>query len=98
MAVVTSITCIAGGPSVHVTVQDQDGNNLPPAEITWGVFAGVTIAADGTGFMFSANVGSSGSQQATATYNGPLAAGPVVGPDLAVEIVVGVTALQYTSP
>lgn len=99
MAVVTSITCIAGGPPVHVTVQDQDAADLPPENIAWAVVAGVTITADGTGFMFAADAGTPAAALSTAaTYTGPLAGGPVVGPNLAVDVVAGVTALQYVSP
>jgi hypothetical protein len=99
MASVTSITCIAGGPSVHVTVQDQVGAALPPENIAWETAAGVSITADGTGFMIAAEAATAAAALTTAaTYTGPLASSPVVGPALTIDVVAGVTALEYASP
>lgn len=97
---VTSITIIAGATTaVHVTVDDQNGNPLPPADIAWtGQPTGMTITADATGFLFLAD-GSvpAGSDAVTATYTGPGAAAPVTGV-LTVVVTAGVTGLTFTSP
>ena len=100
MVAVTSIECIAGGAPTHVTVDDQNGDALPPANCSWApVVAGLTITPDTTGFLFSVDASEpEGALSAQAIYSGPAAAAPVVGPTLTVNVSVGVTALQYTSP
>lgn len=101
MAFITSIDVVQGGASVHVTVDDQSGDALPPANITWGgdvSASGITITPDATGFLFAAGAGAAaGAVSATATYTGPEAQSPVSG-SLTVNVEVGVTGLQFTSP
>ena len=96
---VTSIEIIAGVGSVHVTVDDQNGDPLPPADIAWsGLPDGLTATADATGFVFAATSAvATGSVAATATYSGPGAPGPVTGV-LTVVVDQGVTGLTFTSP
>jgi hypothetical protein len=50
---ITSITIMDGGPAVHVTVRDQNGTAIPPANITWQTSPIVNIVPDDTGFNFS---------------------------------------------
>jgi hypothetical protein len=96
---VSSITLVAGGATVHVTVVDESGIPLPPASITWAPVVGITIAADATGFMFSAaSAVAAGTLTTEAVYTGALAAVPVKGPTLSLVVIDGVTALQYLSP
>lgn len=96
---ITSIEMVAGVGSTHVTVDDQDGHPLLPANIAWtGAPDGLTISPDDTGFVFAALATlAPNSYSATATYNGPGAAGPVTGV-LTVVVDAGVTALTFTSP
>ena len=104
MAVVTFIDLAAGGAPVHVTVDDQLATPLADADIAWASLAGVTIAPDVVGFLFSAEAFAAPGTGFTtkATYSGARASLPVVGPVLTVNILPPppppVTALQYTSP
>lgn len=96
MAQVTSITIDPGAGPVHVTVTDQAGNPIPPADIVWsGAPAGVTMSADSTGFNFEASAGTSNTQstEMTATYtpNNVFA-------QLAVTVQLTVVSLQFESP
>lgn len=90
---------IAGGPAEHVTVDDQNGNPLPPADIAWTLPEGVTATADATGFLVQAAASvAPGAQSEPASYSGPGATnGPVSG-SLAIEVIAGVTGLTFTSP
>jgi len=96
---ITSIDILVGGAPVHVTVDDQNGSPLSPANISWsGLPSEVSATADDTGFMFAATaVAAPGPVLATATYVGPRAAAPVSGV-LTVNIDAGVTSLTFTSP
>ena len=98
---VTSINLVEGATTpVHVTVADQDGTALDPAQVTWDLSAaaGVTQAPDATGFNFSAAAGSAaGTFSARATYSGPRAPASVSG-DLGVVLEITVTALTFESP
>lgn len=96
---VTSITMIAGGAAVHVTVDDQNGNPLPPADVAWATLPdGITVTPDATGFLFQAGAAATvGTVSDAATYNGPGAAGPVSG-TLGLVVDAGVTGLTFTSP
>ena len=97
MALVTSIDVVAGGAGVHVTVDDQEGTGLPPANITWAG-AGLTFAPDDTGFEVAADAATpAGVVEAAATYVGPRAAAAVMG-TLRVNVSVAVTALEFASP
>lgn len=100
MAQVTSITVIAGAAgTVHVTVDDQNGNPLPPADCTWALPTGITATPDTTGFVFTAAASlQPGTSSGNATYSGPGASGTVVGPELSIVVEEGVTGLAYTSP
>lgn len=98
MAVVTSITVVPGSASpVHVSVQDQAGDPIPPGDITWALdaaLAGVTVTPDATGFNFSAPTGTgdeTGPAVATYTPNG------VTG-SLGITVQIVVSALQFVSP
>ena len=99
MAAVTKIALIAGGAPVHVTVADQQGDPLPPANVTWtGEPQGLTITPDATGFLFQADAGvPAGAVTAQASYQGPLAAMAVTA-SLTLDVSVGVTALEFFSP
>jgi hypothetical protein len=97
MAIVTSIDVVVGGSPVHVTVDAQNGQALPPANIAW-TGAGLTFTADDTGFMVAADAGTApGAVEAVATYTGPLASAAVSG-TLAVNVLEGVTAIEFSSP
>jgi hypothetical protein len=101
MAIVTSINLFIGGPAVHVTVDDQNGNPLSPAFISWMPISGVSITADTTGFLFTATTAPVGFGFPTmAQYMSPgIDAVIVIGPTLTVNIQpTPVTALEYTSP
>lgn len=95
----TTINLTAGSGTDEIVVQDQAGNNLPPANITWeNVPAGLaaTPAADGMGFTFSADTSmAAGTYSTGAIYSGPRAATPITGPTLTVNVTEPVTALQY---
>lgn len=97
MSQVTSITVDPGATPVHVTVTDQAGNPVPPADITWaGNPSGVTIAADATGFNFEAGPGTPNtpSTEMTATYSPNTS----VSGQLACVIQLTVTGLLFDSP
>ena len=51
---ITSLTLVEGGASMHVTVGDQNGNPIPPANIAWAAASELTITADATGFNIAA--------------------------------------------
>ena len=51
---ITSLTLVEGGTSMHVTVGDQNGNPIPPANIAWAAASELTITADATGFNLAA--------------------------------------------
>jgi hypothetical protein len=106
MAVVTTINLVGGGSLDEIVVQDQNGNNIAPALITWtpSTDPNVTVVADAdaSGFDFAAAAAvAAESLSFTATYNGPGNPGPVVGPALTVNVTAApppppsVTALQY---
>jgi hypothetical protein len=99
---VIQINLVAGGPSVHVTVWDQNGpaggNMIQPGNINWDSHSELnTIGTDPTGFNFSAvSRGTPVSFMATATDN---AQNPPVTGQLTVNIVLPpVTALTFSSP
>jgi hypothetical protein len=100
---VLSITLVIGGPPVHVTITDQNGEALPPTAYGWsaGLGAAATITQDATGYLFQAANGLNYAgilQQLVATNN---AGGTISGPQLWVNIVApdqDPTSLQYTSP
>jgi hypothetical protein len=98
MTVQTSINLNAGATSTHCTVEDQSGNALSPSFIAWAPMTDVSVTSDATGFFFTAAPSAATETQTTqATYTGPGASGPVVGPTLSINITatVSVTALQY---
>jgi hypothetical protein len=99
MATVTSINLFEGAEPVHVTVEDQNGNPLQPANVAWAPVTGITINPDATGFGFTVDAGIPPGQLTTAaTYTGPGAVNPVVGPALTIDVTASVTALEYASP
>lgn len=106
MAVVTSINLMlpASGStnSAHVTVADQNGNPVPPANITWDIpntTPGTGIIPDATGFNFEISVNAPvGTLQTRATYNGPSSPSPIVGSELSIVISEAITSLEYLSP
>jgi hypothetical protein len=103
MAVTTTINLVAGGSTDEIVVEDQNGNNLPVANITWGPVSDpnvtITPAADGIGFVFAASAAApTETLGVTATYNGPGNPNPVVSPTLNVIVTAAapsVTALQF---
>jgi hypothetical protein len=97
MSQITSITLIEGGPAVHVTVGDQNGNSIPPANISWDSHSEISIVADATGFNISAvprGAPTSFNLNATDTAQMPTASG-----SLSVNIVMPpITSLTFSSP
>src|SRR5271163_4727057 len=51
---ITSLTLVEGGAPMHVTVGDQNGNPIPPANIAWAAASELTIIADAKGFNIAA--------------------------------------------
>ncbi len=101
MALVTAINLSIGGTSDEVVVEDQNGNALPVANITWGAPPeGVTISldTDGVGFDFLAGASAvAGSFAVAATYSGPGNPAPVVG-SLTVNVMAApptITSLEF---
>jgi hypothetical protein len=96
---VTSITLVEGGPAVHVTVYDQNGNAIPASSISWTPSSVINVAADstGAGFNFTAVARSTATSfqiTATLTTQTPQATGV-----LTINVVLpAVTALQFSSP
>ena len=98
MATVTSIDLVPGGSPVTLVVEDQNGNALPGSNVVWAPVAGTDIGFAIEGNTWSINAPPdvpAGSYTTHATYNGPLHNGPLVGPDLTIN--VSITALQYAS-
>jgi len=97
---VTSLSLVAGGPSVHISITDQNCNVINPAplpnptNITWSFVnsnAFFTVVADATGFTFTGlQPLSAGS--ATPTYN----IGTLVlhGAPISISIVSNITSIQ----
>ena len=94
---ITSLTLIEGGAPMHVTVGDQNGNPIPPANIVWAAASELTITADATGFNIAAVPrGAATSLSLTATDT---AQTPNVSGSLTVNITLPpITALTFTSP
>ena len=94
---ITSLSLVAGGASKHVTVGDQNGNPIPPANIAWAAASQLTITADATGFNVAAvprGVATSFSLTATDT-----ALIPNVTGSLTINITLPpITSLTFTSP
>jgi hypothetical protein len=94
---ITSLTLIEGGASMHVTVGDQNGNPIPPADIAWAAASELTITADATGFNIAAvprGMATSFSLTATDTAQTPNVSG-----SLTINITLPpITALTFTSP
>jgi hypothetical protein len=94
---ITSLTLVEGGPSVHVTVADQNGNPIPPAHIEWVAASELTITADTTGFNIAAvprSTPTSFTLTATDTAQTPNATGV-----LTINInLPPITSLTFTSP
>lgn len=103
MSITTTINLQAGGSADEIVVEDQNGNNLPVANIAWSALSDpnvtITPAADGLGFNFSAAAVAPGETLTTqATYTGPGNPSPVAGPTLNIVVTAAaptVTALQY---
>ena len=94
---ITSLTLVEGGTSMHVTVGDQNGNPLPPANIAWAAASELTITADTTGFNIAAVPrGAATSFSLTATDT---AQTPNVSGSLTINITLPpITSLTFTSP
>jgi hypothetical protein len=94
---VTSISLVEGGPALHVTVGDQNGNALPPSSIQWDQSSVVNIVADATGFNISAvprSTPTSFNISATDAVQTPKVAGV-----LAINVTMSaVTALTFSVP
>ena len=94
---INSLTLVEGGLPVHVTVGDQNGNPIPPANIEWATASELTITADATGFMMAAVPRSSPTSftlTATDTAQTPNVAGV-----LTVDVTLPpITSLTFTSP
>ena len=96
MAQITQITLDPGASPVHVTVTDQAGNPINPADLTWtGTPSGITVSTDATGFNFEAAAGTANSPavEMTATYtpNG-------ISGQFGCVIQLTVVSLQFESP
>ena len=94
---ITPLTLIAGSAAKHVTVGDQNGNPIPPANIAWAAASGLTITADATGFNIAALPrGAATSFSLTATDT---ALTPNVSGSLTINITLPpITSLTFTSP
>jgi hypothetical protein len=94
---ITSITLVEGGPAVHVTVGDQNGVPIPPANISWASSSVVNIVPDATGFNISGLSRSTPfSFQLAAT---DVAQSPNVSALLTINIVLpAITGLTFMSP
>ena len=94
---ITSLTLVEGGASMHVTVGDQNGNPIPPANIAWAAASELTITADTTGFNIAAvprGAATSFSLTATDTVQTPNVSG-----SLTINITLPpITSLTFTSP
>jgi hypothetical protein len=94
---INSLTLVEGGASVHVTVDDQNGNPIPPANIEWAAASELTITADATGFNIAAvprSTPTSFTLTATDTAQTPNATGA-----LTIDInLPPITSLTFTSP
>jgi hypothetical protein len=104
MAIVTAINLTAGGSTDEIVVEDQTGNPIPPANISWTALSdnNVTVSAgpDGEGFVFAAAAAAATETLMThATYMGPGNPIPVTGPVLTINVTAAlapsITALQY---
>jgi hypothetical protein len=83
---IASLTLVEGGASMHVTVGDQNGNPIPPANIVWDAASELTTTADPTGFNISLT--------ATDTAQTPNVSG-----SLTINITLPpITSLTFTSP
>jgi hypothetical protein len=93
----SSLTLVEGGLPVHVTVGDQNGNPIPPANIEWATASELTITADATGFNVAAisrSTPTSLTLTATDTAQTPNATGA-----LTINInLPPITSLTFTSP
>ena len=82
---------------MHVTVGDQNGNPIPPANIAWAAASELTITADTTGFNIAAvprGAATSFSLTATDTTQTPNVSG-----SLTINITLPpITSLTFTSP
>jgi hypothetical protein len=94
---ITSLTLVAGAASKHLTVGDQNGNPIPPANIAWAAASQLTITADATGFNVAAVPrGTATSFSLTATDT---AQTPNVSGSLTINITLPtITSLTFTSP
>jgi hypothetical protein len=94
---ITSLNLVEGGASMHVTVGDQNGNPIPPANIAWAAASELTITADTTGFNVAALPrGAATSFSLTATDT---AQTPNVSGSLTINITLPpITSLTFTSP
>jgi hypothetical protein len=94
---ITLLTLVEGGAPVHVTVGDQNGNPIPPANIEWAAASELTITADATGFNIAAIPRSSPTSftlTATDTAQTPNVAGA-----LTIDVTLPpITSLTFTSP
>jgi hypothetical protein len=94
---ITSLTLVEGGVSMHVTVGDQNGNPIPPANIAWATASELTITADATGFNIAAiprSTATSLSLTATDTAQTPNVSG-----SLTINITLPpITSLTFTAP
>jgi hypothetical protein len=94
---ITSLTLIEGGAPMHVTVGDQSGNPIPPANIAWAAASELNITADATGFNIAAvprGAATSFSLTATDTAQTPNVTG-----SLTINITLPpITSLTFTSP
>jgi hypothetical protein len=94
---ITSLTLVEGGASMHVTVGDQNGNPIPPANIAWAAASELTITADATGFIIAAiprSTATSFTLTATDTAQTPNVTG-----SLTINITLPpITSLTFTSP
>jgi len=102
---ITSLSLVAGGPPVHVSIADQTCNVIPPSPLpnptnvqfinlinANGFF---TITADATGFSFT---GLQPLSSGGATPRFTSGTTTITGTPLAIVITSGVTAIQVISP
>jgi hypothetical protein len=94
---ITSLTLVEGGVPVHVTVGDQNGNPIPPANIEWATASELNVTADATGCNIAAvprSTPTSFTLTATDTAQTPNVAGA-----LTIDVTLPpITSVTFTSP
>ncbi len=102
---ISSLSLVAGGPAVHVSIVDQACNVIAPSPLPNPTNVGFinlinangffTIVADATGFNFTGLQALNSGSAAPRYTNGTAS---ITGAPMAIVITSGVTAIQVISP